>query len=377
MNGLTQGVWQIAKIFGIPIRIHYTWLIIFGLITWSLSTFYFPKVAPELPTSYYWISGIIAALLLFFSVAIHELAHSIVALKYKLEIDSITLFIFGGVAQMRGEPPHPKAEFRIAIAGPLASFLLAGVFFILKMKTSDLGLKSLFSYVSNINLILGFFNLIPGFPMDGGRVLRAFLWSKKRDYFYATQKASKLGQNIAIFFIVFGIFSLLIGILTGFWLILIGWFLYSAAYGTYQQSTIQALLENIKVKDLMVRNLVTVSPSINIEDVINNYFLKYGFTGFPVVSEGKYLGILTLRDIKNIPAKDRTLREVSEFFERHKIEWEVSPNDTAINALEKMIKNDVGRLIVLNEGKILGMITRNGIAKYLEIKKYIQNIDSR
>ena len=377
MNGLTQGVWQIAKIFGIPIRIHYTWLIIFGLITWSLSTFYFPKVAPELPTSYYWISGIIAALLLFFSVAIHELAHSIVALKYKLEIDSITLFIFGGVAQMRGEPPHPKAEFRIAIAGPLASFLLAGVFFILKMKTSDLGLKSLFSYVSNINLILGFFNLIPGFPMDGGRVLRAFLWSKKRDYFYATQKASKLGQNIAIFFIVFGIFSLLIGILTGFWLILIGWFLYSAAYGTYQQSTIQALLENIKVKDLMVRNLVTVSPSINIEDVINNYFLKYGFTGFPVVSEGKYLGILTLRDIKNIPAKDRTLREVSEFFERHKIEWEVFPNDTAINALEKMIKNDVGRLIVLDEGKILGMITRNGIAKYLEIKKYIQNIDSR
>lgn len=191
MNNLTHGAWQIAKVFGIPIRIHYTWLIVFGLLTWTLSTYYFPTVATQLPVSSYWIKGIIAALMLFLSVAIHELSHSLVAMKYKLEIDSITLFIFGGVAQMKGEPPTPKAEFRIAIAGPLASLFLAGVFFIIKVNTEDIGFKSLFSYVSNINLILAIFNLIPGFPMDGGRVLRAFIWSRKNDYLYAIQKASK------------------------------------------------------------------------------------------------------------------------------------------------------------------------------------------
>lgn len=371
MNGISQGSLQIARIFGIPIRVHFTWLIIFGLITWSLSTLYFPTVAPKLPTSSYWIKGIIAALLLFVSVAIHELAHSLVAMKYKLQIDSITLFIFGGVAQMRGEPPNPKAEFRIAIAGPIASFLLAGFFFFLEINSSDLGLKSLYSYVSNINLILGFFNLIPGFPMDGGRVLRAFLWSKKKDYIYATQKASKLGQSIAILFVVFGLFSLLFGVPTGLWLILIGWFLYSAAYGSYQQSTLQALLENVKVKDLMVRDIITIDPSMSVSDVISNYFLRYGFTGFPVVSEGKYVGILTLRDIKNIPERERKDRQVSEFFGRHRAEWEISAEDTAINALEKMIRNDVGRLVVIENEKISGMITRNGIAKYLEIKKFI------
>lgn len=375
MNTLTHGAWQVAKVFGIPIRIHYTWLIVFGLLTWTLSTYYFPTVAPQLPVSSYWIKGIIAALMLFLSVAIHELSHSLVAMKYKLEIDSITLFIFGGVAQMKGEPPTPKAEFRIAIAGPLASFILAGVFFIIKVNTEDVGFKSLFSYVSNINLILAIFNLIPGFPMDGGRVLRAFIWSRKNDYLYATQKASKWGQRIAILFMIFGIFSLLLGIPTGFWLILIGWFLYSAAYGSYQQSTLQALLENLKIKDIMVKDLVTVSPEINIEKLINEYFLRYGYTSFPVLSEGKYLGIITLRDIKNIPEKDRAQREVSEFYSRHKKEWEVNPEDYVFNALEKMIKNDVGRLIILKDGKLIGMITRNGIAKYLEVKSALTKIE--
>jgi len=375
MNGIIQGAWQIGKIFGIPIRIHYTWLIVFGLITWSLSTFYFPKVAPQLPVASYWINGVVAAFLLFLSVAIHELAHSLVAMRYKLTIESITLFIFGGVAQIKGEPASAKAEFRIAIAGPLTSFFLAAFFFVFSLKTTNIAFKSLFSYVYQLNLILGFFNLIPGFPMDGGRVLRAYLWNKKKDYFYATQKASKIGQNIAIFFMVFGVFSLFMGIPSGLWLILIGWFLYSAAYGSYQQSTLEALLQNVKVKDLMVKDLVTVSPSMSIENVINNYFLRYGYVGFPVVSEGKYLGILTLRDIKNIPESNRAQREVSEFYGRHRSQWEISPEENAILALERMIKEDVGRLVILEGEKITGMITRNGIAKYLEIKKFITKMN--
>ncbi|MCS7203788.1 MAG: site-2 protease family protein [Thermodesulfovibrio sp.] len=375
MNELRQRAWQIAKVFGIPIRIHYTWLIVFGLITWSLAKFYFPKVVTNLPPTAYWIKGLIGSFFLFLSVAIHELAHSLVARRYKLKIESITLFIFGGVAQIRGEPSHPKAEFIIAIAGPASSFALAGVFFLLNISVKDIALRSLFSYIYGINLILGFFNLIPGFPMDGGRVLRAFLWSKKKDYLYATRKASKIGQTIAMFFIIFGIFSLFMGVPTGLWLILVGWFLYSAAYGSYQQSTLQALLENVKVKDLMVRDLITIYPSMKIQEVINNYFLKYGYTGFPVVYEGKYLGILSLKDIRNIPEKDRIHKEVSEYYGRHKLDWEVSPEDSVISALEKMIKNDIGRLVILDGEKITGMITRNGISKFLEVKGYLTKIN--
>ena len=176
---LQTGSLKIATIMGIPIRVHFSWLIIFGLITWSLSTFYFPKAAPQLPVAAYWINGAVAALLLFVSVAFHELSHSFVALKYKLSIINITLFIFGGVAQMKGEPPSPKAEFRIAIAGPLSSFFLSMIFGIAYNVATTQVTKALFSYLAQLNLILGAFNLIPGFPMDGGKVVRAFLWKKQ------------------------------------------------------------------------------------------------------------------------------------------------------------------------------------------------------
>jgi len=199
MNGtLSQGAWKIGTIMGIPIRVHFSWFIIFGLITWSLSTFYFPQAAPDLPAASYWVKGILAAFLLFASVGFHELAHSFVAKRYKITIESITLFIFGGVAQMKGEPPHPKAEFRIAIAGPLSSFFLSLLFFILSMTAAG-GIKALFAYLAQINFIIAVFNLIPGFPMDGGRVLRSALWSKTKNYFYAAQKASNIGRKIALF----------------------------------------------------------------------------------------------------------------------------------------------------------------------------------
>src|SRR4030067_3503788 len=238
MNGLFKGALKRGTIMGIPIRIHFSWLIVFGLITWSLSTVYFPKAAPDLPATSYWIKGALAALLLFGSVAFHELAHSIVARRYKIFIESITLFIFGGVAQMKGEPPHPRAEFRIAIAVPLSSFFLSGLFFLLSVNTVG-GLKSFFSYLAQINFILGAFNLIPGFPMEGGRVLRSVLWSRTKDYFYATQKASNFGQRIAIFFVIFGTFLIFSGSSGGLWLLLIGWVLYMGAPARSQHATLQ------------------------------------------------------------------------------------------------------------------------------------------
>lgn len=367
MNGLFQGSWRIGTVIGIPIRVHFTWFIVFGLITWSLSSFYFPKVAPDLPVTSYWIKGVLAALLLFASVAFHELAHSFVARRYRISIESITLFIFGGVAQMRGEPPSPEAEWKIALAGPLSSLFLSIVFFVLFLATSE-GSRALFSYLSQINLILAIFNLIPGFPMDGGRVLRSFLWKKKGNFFHATQKASSIGQKIAILFIFSGIFFLFTGMSGGLWLMLIGWFLYTAAQASYQQSTLQEALYGVKVRDIMVRDPVTVNPSMSIEEVINGYFLRYGYGGFPVVEDDRYLGLITLKEIKHVSQDAFKLTPVSEVFTRHKREWEISPDEDVMVALEKMIREDSGRLVIVESDRIVGLITRNGIARYLQIK---------
>jgi Zn-dependent protease/CBS domain-containing protein len=366
-RGSLKGSWKIMTIMEIPIRVHFSWLIVFGLLTWLLSSRYFPQVTPDLPFVSYWISGFLAALLLFASVAFHELAHSYVAKKYKLTIESITLFIFGGVAQLKGDPPHPKAEFWIAIAGPFSSFLLAAFFFILTINTAG-GTKALFAYVAQINLILGAFNLIPGFPMDGGRVLRSALWGKKKDYFYATQKASSIGRGIALFFIFFGLFSIFTGVPGGLWLMFIGWFLYSAAQASYQQATLQETLSGIKVKDIMVKEMQTIDPSISLDKAVNEYFLRYGYGGFPVIDDGKFLGILTLKEVKNVPREDWGRVNVSAVFLPHDKKWEILPDADVIKALELMIKEDKGRIVVTENDRIMGLITRNGIAQYVQIK---------
>jgi len=367
MNGKSlQGAWKIATIMGIPIRVHFTWLIVFGLITWSLSSYYFPKVAPELPAVSYWIKGILAALLLFASVAFHELAHSFVARKYKISITSITLFIFGGVAQMKGEPPHPKAEFWMAIAGPISSFLLSGFFALLHMNVGG-SAGILFSYLAQINFLLAVFNLIPGFPMDGGRVLRSVLWKRRGDYFYATRKASSIGQTIALFFILYGVLSIFMRLPGGLWLILIGWFLHMAAQASYQQVTLQETLSGIKVKDIMVKDMVTINPSMTVNQAVNEYFLRYGYGGFPVIDDGRFLGILTLKEVKHIPRERWGEVRVSDVMVRHDKKWEVSLEDNVIKALELMIREDKGRVVVTEKDRITGLITRNGIARYVQI----------
>lgn len=362
---ITQGTWKIAKIMGIPIKIHFSWFIVFGLITWSLSTHYFPKAAPELPVTAYWIKGVMAAFLLFASVAFHELSHSYVSKKYGIPITSITLFIFGGVAQMKGEPPYPKAEFRMAIAGPISSFLLSILFYLLSINMAG-GPKALFSYIAQVNFILAVFNLIPGFPMDGGRILRSVLWNRTKDYFYATQKASNFGKKIALFFVFFGLFLIFTGYSGGLWISLIGWFLYMAAQSSHQQVTLQETLSGIKVKNVMAKDIVALNPSITIDDAVDKYFLRFGYGGFPVLDDGKFLGITSLKEIKDVPRKDWSRVRISDILVPHNKKWEVSPDSNVMETLELMIKEDKGRIIVMEKDKIVGLITRNGISRYMQ-----------
>jgi Zn-dependent protease/CBS domain-containing protein len=354
---------------GIPIRLHFSWFVIFGLITWALATRYFPQVAPELSQSTNWIRGAVAALMLFLSVTIHELSHSIVARGYKIPISSITLFIFGGVAQMDKEPSSPKIEMNMALAGPFSSYVLALIFYVIYKSAGDLqGLKAIFLYLFQINLILATFNLIPGFPMDGGRVLRAVLWERSGDYLSATRKASRTGQFFGLFFIFLGLLSLFTGYMGSLWFLLIGWFLYTAAQASYQQATTKGFLADSRVKDVMVDDIITVSLDLPLTEVINSYFLRHGYGGFPVTDGQKIVGLISLKEIKGVPEDKWNSTRVEEVMQKFDDSLTVSEEDEVSSVFEKMVRENKGRLLVIRDGRLRGLITRSGIARYLQIK---------
>jgi len=370
---MLRGSLQIGRIMGIPVRLHFSWFVIFGLITWLLATQYFPQVAPDLPRATNWIRGAVAALLLFLSVIIHELSHSFVAIRYRIPITSITLFIFGGVAQMKKEPASPKIELNMALAGPFSSYVLGLIFFILYKLVGDYsGLKAIASYLFQLNIILGTFNLIPGFPMDGGRVLRAILWEKSGDYLSATKKASKIGQGIALIFIFLGLISIFTGYLGNVWFLLIGWFLYTAAQSSYQQATARGILSGVRVREVMVREVISVNAETPVSVLVDDYFLRYGYGGFPVMDSEKIVGIISLKEIKEIP-RDRwtgiSVKSVMQQFDDSLITFE---DDDISDTLERMVKEDKGRLIVITNGKMAGLITRSGISRYLQMKSALK-----
>ncbi len=369
-----RGSWQIAKIMGIPVRLHFSWFVIFGLITWTLATKYFPQVAPELPQATNWLRGILAAFLLFISVTIHELSHSFIAKRNNMSITSITLFIFGGVAQMEKEPSNPKIELNMAIAGPVSSYVLALLFFLLANLFSEYsGLKAIASYLFQINLILGTFNLIPGFPMDGGRVLRALLWERSGDHLSATRKASKIGQGFALFFIFFGLFTFFTGYAGGIWFLLIGWFLYTAAQSSYQQATVKGILSGAKVRDVMAGDVISVNADTPLSELVDNYFLKYGYGGFPVVDGGRLIGMISLKEIKGLNKDKWTTTRAQEVMQALDDSFVVSEDDNLSVILERMVQEDKGRFPVINNGRLVGLITRTGIAKLLRMKGELKN----
>ena len=368
--------------FGIPIRVHASWLFVFFFVTWSLATGYLPDMLPGLSQPRYWGMGGVAALLLFASVLLHELGHSLVALRYRIPIGQITLFIFGGVAQMRKEPPHPRAEFLIAIAGPIVSFLLAGFCISLVALlewlpawTSVQGLTALGALLGTVNTQLGLFNLLPGFPLDGGRVLRAGLWAWSKDFYRATSQAALVGLLFGISFGLFGAF-LLVGALSGRmssalassggWIVLLGAFLFAAARGSRKQAVIRASLASVPVRELMVTHVVAMSPDITLEEAVNQYFLPYGYGGFPVVRDGRLVGVVAVRDVQTVNNSLWAFRRVADIMQTSSDEMLVSPDVSAIQALEQMMSLGAERLIVVKNGELLGLLTRASIGNFIE-----------
>ena len=382
---------RIAKLFGIDIEIDWSWLLILLLVIWNLSTT-FSQVHPDWSMIFTVTMGIIAALLFFLSVLLHELAHSLVAKSQGLPVNRITLFLFGGVSNIREEPKSPGNEFAMAILGPVTSIVIGFALLLL----SGIGLqpqnlrqidpmeflqglsafRTLAVWLGTINVILGVFNLIPGFPLDGGRVLRSIIWAITDNLRQATRWASYVGQAIAWLMITGGIamiFGIRIpffgeGLVNGVWLIFIGWFLNNAANRSYQQLVIKDVLEDVPVRQMTKRNPPTVSPDISIETLIENHIMQTDDHAFPVIRDGELIGIVCLDDVRRVSASERATKTVSDIMTPKSDLVTISPDDPANDALNEISKRSIRQLVVLQDGKLFGLVRRRDIVRYLQLQ---------
>lgn len=357
----------IGRIIGIPVELDYSWFIIFALITWSLAISYYPMEFPHWATSLYWIMGAITAVMLFVSVLLHELGHSIIAMRYKIPVRKITLFIFGGVAQISSEPPSAKSEFWIAIAGPVVSFALALFFHLLQPIFA--GAEPIFAlakYLAYINAMLAIFNLIPGFPLDGGRVFRAIVWGFTHDLRRATFIAASVGRFIAYLFILAGFFQMFTGnVAGGLWIAFIGWFLESAASAQVQQQEVQGVLTGHKVAEAMSRNFAFLPPDYTLQKLVDAHILGAGKRSFIIKTGDRVQGLLTLHQIKKVPRENWEQTTVAEAMIPIS-QVKATMQDTALTqALAEMDRDGVNQLPVLDNNQIVGMLTREDLITYI------------
>jgi Zn-dependent protease len=377
--------WKIGRALGIPIYVHASWFVVFFLVSSSLATGYLPEMLPGLSVPRYWGMGGIAALLLFLSVLLHELGHSYVALRYKIPIKQITLFIFGGMAHMGKEPPSPRAEFLIAMAGPLVSFILGAVCFsgamaldALPMRSTLQGLVVLGSLLGMVNVQLGLFNLIPGFPLDGGRVLRAGLWALNKDFHRATSQASLAGIGFGVVLGLIGA-ALMVGTWSGAlgqsietnggWLLFIGIFLFSAALSSRRQAARRTSLTSVTVRQVMAHRVVTLRPDMTVQEAVDQFFVTHGFGGFPVCEGGQFLGVVTVSDVQGLPIALWPWRYIREIMQPASQACCIPPDWSVIQAMERMVQNGSDRLVVMEHEQIVGLITRSAIANVLQLPK--------
>lgn len=382
---------RIVNLFGIDIEVDWSWLLILLLVIWNLSTT-FTQVHPNWSTFFAVTMGILAALLFFLSVLLHELAHSLVAKSQGLPVNKITLFLFGGVANIREEPKSPGNEFTMAILGPVTSIVIGFTLLLLAgvgLQVQDLSqldpmefleglsaFRTLAVWLGSINIILGVFNLIPGFPLDGGRVLRSIIWAITDNLRTATRWASYVGQGIAWVMITGGIamiFGIRIpffgqGLVNGVWLILIGWFLNNAAIRSYQQLVVRDVLENVPVRQMTKRNPPTVSAGITVGTLIEDHIMQTDDHAFPVLEDGKLVGIVCLDDVRRVPAEERSSTTISNIMTPKSELITIGPDDPANDALKEISNRSIRQLVVLQDGELFGLVRRRDIVRYLQLQ---------
>jgi Zn-dependent protease/predicted transcriptional regulator len=362
--------WRIGRIFGINIFVDSSWIVIFLLFTWLVAGEYFPRLFPGGSKAVFWGLGVLTSLLLFASVLIHELFHSVVALKQGERVDNITLFILGGVSQIVDEPKKPMQELSMAVVGPLASLLLGALFFglsrLLRAESPILAAAS--SYLALLNAGLGVFNLMPGFPMDGGRVLRSILWQATGNLKKATRTASLVGQGFSFLIIFLGVVQILRGIFGGLWFILIGWFLHSAAVRGYDQMVVKQMLAGVRARELMSTDYTTVGPDLAVQSLVDDHILKKRESVF-LVQDGQDLkGIVCLDDIKAAPRQDWMDTKVQDIMTARDRLEAVKPDSDGSEVLKSLTDKNVNQVPVMDGNRVAGIICRTDFLRYIKTK---------
>ena len=364
---------KLFKVFGIEIRLDFSWFIILALFAYYFGFNYFPAVLPDVNRGFIAIVTIITIILFFTSVLVHEMSHSLVARSKGTPVKRITLFLFGGMAQIEKEPETPMSEFVMAIAGPAASFVLAIIFGIIWLLTGQYELiREPVRYLTIINIILGVFNMLPGYPLDGGRVLRSIIWKVTDNLRRATYIASTAGRVIGFLIIAVGIFFFFIGnFLNGVWFAFIGWFLQSSAHMGYRQLVFETNIKGIKVRDVMKDDMVMVEKNINLQELIDEYFMRYRFGRFPVVEDfrsEKFIGIISLHDVKSIERKRWPVVRVGDIVktvtENEKVDMSMEISD----AIKKMGKSELGHLVIMSGNKLKGIITKSDVMRFIKLR---------
>lgn len=377
-NLMARSTVPLGRIMGIPINLDYSWFLIFGLLTWMLASNYYPKEFKHWTPAMYWMTAAATALLLFASVLLHELGHAFVALRSNIPVRSITLFIFGGVAQIGAEPLTPKAEFLIAIAGPAVSLALALLFTVLQPALAAFEpLLGVVKYLAYINLALAVFNLIPGFPLDGGRVFRSIVWAATKDMTRATLIAANAGRFFGFLFIFSGVWRALSGDLGGLWIAFIGWFLENAASAQVHQVTFQGLLAGHSVSQAMSSHCPSVAPNLTLQQLVDEHVLGSGRRCFLVAEGGQTLGLMTLHRIKEVPRSEWGNTTAAQVMLPIGELKRISPQTDLWAALQHLDRDGVNQLPVMTGDHVDGMLSRDDVITFLGTMQELGSVQPR
>ena len=365
---LTSG-FTIGRIRGIAIRVHWSWLLIFGLLSWSLSQGLFGSMFEGGSDGKRWAAGVSTTLLFFLSVLLHELSHSFVAQSFGMRVPSITLFVFGGVSSLGSEMRTAGQEFRVAIAGPLMSWLIAALFGAAWYLTRHEGISAIFGYLAIVNALLGTFNLLPGFPLDGGRVFRSIVWARTHDLLRATRVASRVGVVIAYVMIGFGLVNIFFfGLFGGLWYVLIGLFLKSASEGSYASMLVESALKDIGVATVMQPAPPPVHALVTLQRLVDERVLSMGERAFVVERDGQIVGLITTSDVTKQPRGAWSSTSVEAVMVSADSLVTVAPQTGVIEAMQLMREHDVHQLPVIEHGRMVGMVARGDVMRQIELR---------